>query len=149
SWCSTFPEKALRVCLGGTSTSSSAVPGCSAPALRLDLRGLCRRAGARQPETLHRAGARRSRGRAFRVCLGGTSTSSSAVPGCSTPALRLDLGRGCVVEPVLDNPKPFIELVLDVPKGGRVFWACLGGTSTSSSAVPGCSAPALRLDLGG
>ena len=36
SWCSTFPEKALRVCLGGTSTSSSAVPGCSAPALRLD-----------------------------------------------------------------------------------------------------------------
>src|SRR5690606_11362017 len=56
------------------------------------LGGLCRRAGARQPETLHRAGARRSRGRAFRVCLGGTSTSSSAVPGCSSPALRLDLG---------------------------------------------------------
>src|SRR5690606_31074150 len=115
SWCSTFPEKAFRACLGGTSTSSSAVPGCGAPALRLGLRGLCRRAGARQPETLHRAGARRSRGRAFRVCLGGTSTSSSAVPGCSAPALRLDLGRGCVVERVLDNPKPFIELVLDVP----------------------------------
>src|SRR5690606_31074148 len=36
----------------------------------------------------------------------------------SAPALRLDLGRDCVVEPVLDNPKPFIELVLDVPREG-------------------------------
>src|SRR5690606_20645757 len=64
--------------------------------------------------------------KALRVCLGRTSISSSAVPGCSTPALRLDLGRDCVVEPVLDNPKPFIELVLDVPGGGRSEFAWEG-----------------------
>src|SRR5690606_18612526 len=62
-----------------------------------------------------RGGARRSRGRAFRACLGGTRTSSSAVPGGSAPALRLELGRDRDVEPVLDDPTPFIELVLDVP----------------------------------
>src|SRR5690606_27767773 len=46
-----------------------------------------------------------------------TAPASDAriAPVCSAPALRLDLGRDCVVEPVLDNPKPFIELVLDVP----------------------------------
>src|SRR5690606_41297609 len=57
------------------------------------LGGLCRRAGARQPETLHRAGARRARGRAVRVCLGGPSTTSSAVPGRGAPALRPEQGR--------------------------------------------------------
>src|SRR5690606_28868040 len=64
-------------------------------------------------------------GRAVRACLGGTSTSSSAVPGGSAPALSR-LGRGCGVEPVLANPKPFIELVLDVPGGGRSEFAWEG-----------------------
>src|SRR5690606_14662926 len=126
SWCSTFPEKALRVCLGGTSTSSSAVPGVAHLRYAWTLGGLCRRAGARQPETLHRAGARRSRGRAFRVCLGGTSTGSSAMPGCTTPALSLDLGRGCVVERLLVKPHPFIALLLGVPGGGRSEFAWEG-----------------------
>src|SRR5690606_27159817 len=77
--------------------------------------GQCRRAGARQPETLHRAGARRSRGRAFRACLGGTSTSSSAVPGLAHTR-NAWTWAGSVVEPVLDNRIPFIELVLDFPR---------------------------------
>src|SRR5690606_12793691 len=115
---STFPAKALRVCLGGTSTSSSAVPGCSTPALRLDLGGAVSSSRCSTTRNPSSSWCSTFPEKALRVCLGGTSTSSSAVPVCSAPALRLDLGRDCVVEPVLDNLKPFIELVLDVPREG-------------------------------
>src|SRR5690606_20583491 len=52
-------------------------------------------------------------------------TSSSAVPGLAHPR-NAWTWAGSVVEPVLDNPKPFIELVLDVPGGGRSEFAWEG-----------------------
>src|SRR5690606_30065776 len=89
---STFPAKALRVCLGGTSTSSSAVPGCSTPALRLDLGGAVSSSRCSTTRNPSSSWCSTFPEKALRVCLGGTSTSSSAVPGCSAPALRLNSG---------------------------------------------------------
>src|SRR5690606_37219942 len=48
-----------------------------------------------------------------------------AVPGLAHPR-NAWTWAGSVVEPVLDNPKPFIELVLDVPGGGRSEFAWEG-----------------------
>src|SRR5690606_29483828 len=61
---------------------------------------------------------------------GGKDTAPAAgapiAPGVQRARATRDLGRGSVVEPVLDNPKPFIELVLDVPGGGRSEFAWEG-----------------------
>src|SRR5690606_13613672 len=101
-------------------------PVCSAPALRLNLGGAVSSSRCSTTRNPSSSWCSTFPEKALRVCRGGTSTSSSAVPGCSAPALRLDPGRGSVVEPVLDNPKPFIELVLDVPGGGRSEFAWEG-----------------------
>src|SRR5690606_38081364 len=76
--------------------------------------GLCRRAGARQPETLHRAGARRSQGGRSELAWEGRAPARPRCRGVAHPRYAWTCA-GCVVERVLDNPKPFIELVLDVP----------------------------------
>src|SRR5690606_20273116 len=46
------------------------------------------------------------------------ASDARVAPGVQRTRATPELGRGSVVEPVLDNPKPFIELVLDVPREG-------------------------------